>query len=195
MARGQRAFRNHFLHRRREREQSQGVRDGGSVLPYPLADLLLGQSELLDELPVAVRLLQRSEILALQVLHQRDHQHLLVGQLAHDDRRGLTLQPFQGSPPTLAGHDLPPGARRTHDQWLQQAILPDRLRQLVEPGAREPRSGLERVRGDRGERYLPLRSALGLFQVFLQQGPEPFSESCVRLSHARIPLSPRRHAR
>ena len=59
------------LDRRRELQEPQGVRDRGAALADPGRDVVVGEREVLDELLVGRRLLERVELLALDVLDDR----------------------------------------------------------------------------------------------------------------------------
>ena len=71
VAGGQLAVGHEVLDRRRELEQAQGVGDRRAALADPLGDLLLGELEVLDQLLVGRGLLERVEVLAVEVLDQR----------------------------------------------------------------------------------------------------------------------------
>ena len=89
---------------RRARSSSRSVLATVDAGPAdPRGDLLVGVAELVDELPVGERGLDRVEVLALEVLDERELELLVVGELA-DDRRD----------PLQAGRDRRPagGARR-----------------------------------------------------------------------------------
>ena len=87
------------LDRRIEVEEPQGVGDGRASPADPGRDRLVAVAEHIDELPVGKGGLDRVEVLALEVLDERELQLLVVGELA-DDR----------GDPVQAGRDR--GARR-----------------------------------------------------------------------------------
>ncbi len=73
-----------------EVQQAERVRDGRAGLADALGDPLLRQAELVDELAVGERLVDRIEVRALDVLDERDLELIAVGQLA--DERGDPLE-------------------------------------------------------------------------------------------------------
>ncbi len=94
----------------RQLEQAQGVRDRGPALADPGGHLLVGELELLDELLVGRRLLERVEVGAVEVL---DHRLLeRRGVVEHSDERRDCGEagPAGGPPPALAGDELVPVA-------------------------------------------------------------------------------------
>ena len=66
------------LHLGRELQKADVVGDGGPVLPDPFAQLLLGEVTLLQQPVVADGDLDGVEVLAVDVLDERQLQHLLV---------------------------------------------------------------------------------------------------------------------
>ena len=75
-------------------------------------------------------LLERTEVLALQVLDQRDLDHLAVGDLADDDGDLVEGQPDGRLIAPLAGHDLEAPPSRPDDERLEDALLGNRGHQL-----------------------------------------------------------------
>src|SRR5258706_5883050 len=68
-------------------EGAEHVRDVRAALPHPLAELLLGQVVRLHEQLVGARRLDRVEVSALQVLHERELE-AIRDLLAYDRRDG-----------------------------------------------------------------------------------------------------------
>ena len=93
--------------RRRQPEQAQRVGDRRAALADPLGDLVVGQPEVLDQLLEGGRLLERREVLAVEVLDQRllDGADVVVGR-AHDRRDRRPAGPLGRPPPPLAGDQL-----------------------------------------------------------------------------------------
>ena len=54
-----------------------------------LGERLLRQPEVIDELPIRVGLLERTEVRPLEVLDERELELMLIGELAHDRRDAL----------------------------------------------------------------------------------------------------------
>ena len=95
-----------------EVQEPEGVRDGRALLADALGDFVLGQLEIVDQDPVGLGLLDRVQLLALEVLDERQLEELLVGDVP-DDRRDLVDAGALGRPPAaLAGDQLEPAVRR-----------------------------------------------------------------------------------
>ena len=100
----------------RQSEQPETVGDRAPILADPLGQLLLGPAELREQLLIGLGLLHRVQVLAEEVLDERQLQALGVRSLTHDG--GDPLEPSLAGrpPPPLAGDQLPAihrsGARR-----------------------------------------------------------------------------------
>ena len=75
VAHAERAVLHVALDRGRELEEPQHVRDGGPALADPVRDLVVGELEVLDQLLVRGRFLERVELFALDVLDDRLLEH------------------------------------------------------------------------------------------------------------------------
>src|SRR6185503_18578992 len=91
-----------------------------------LAELLLGMAEVGDQPTIGLRFLDRVQILALDVLDQRDFERLLVAEFADDG--GDFVQPgaLRRPPASLAGDNLETVAMGTDDDRLDDAAGLDR---------------------------------------------------------------------
>src|SRR5579864_4865491 len=122
-------------------EQPERLRHRDAVLAEPLGDLLVGQSEFIDQSAQSARFLDRVEVGALQILDQAEHQLLIVcGRRADDRGQGGQSGEPRGSPPTLAGDELVAIGQAADEDRLQHTMEPDRFGKLaerlgVEPGA------------------------------------------------------------
>ncbi len=160
VARGQHPRCDPPLHRRRKPEQSQGVADLWTTAADPAGQLLLGAGEVVEQLLVRGRLLQRVELRAVQVLQQRVPQQVVVGRVAHD--RGDPLEPClaRGPPAPLPGDELVAvGTGRPHHDRLQQPDLADRVDELAERLLVEDGPWLTRVGRDLTQRQLRISDA------------------------------------
>src|SRR5262245_30403030 len=126
------------LHRVGQREQAKGVGDGRPALSHPLRDLLLGETVHLDQLAIGLRLLERRQILALEVLDQRQLEALRRRRLPDDDWYLLEAGTLGSAEPTLAGDQLVAVRLAPDDQRLEQAMAPDGLGERVESVGIEP---------------------------------------------------------
>jgi hypothetical protein len=136
-------------HLGRELEQAERVGDGRAVLADALGDRVLGVPVLVAEALERACGLDRVQVLALQVLHQRRLERALRGELAHEDRDVLQPGPLRGSPAPLARDDLEAAGGALADQdRLEHSVLADRLRQLLQLGVVEACARLGAVRED-----------------------------------------------
>ena len=71
-----------------------------------LADIVLGMAVALDQLPIALRLLERVQILALDILDQRKLGHGRFVDLADNRRNRVELRPLRRAPAPLARDDF-----------------------------------------------------------------------------------------
>ena len=106
-----------------------------------LAERFLGVAIIVEQAAIGLRLLDRVEILALDILEQGDFERLGVAEIADDRRNFVQARLLRRAPAALAGDDLEAMAVRTHDDRLDHAARGDRLRQfgqrfLVEGSAR-----------------------------------------------------------
>ena len=89
MALGDAPLGDAVLDRRGEVEQAKRVGDGRAGPPDARGDLLVGEPEFVDQPAEAVRRLDRVEVLALEVLDERELELVAVGELADDRRDAL----------------------------------------------------------------------------------------------------------
>src|SRR5439155_14645234 len=137
-----------FLDRVREPEQPQRVGDGGTVLPDPRGELFLRQAMLLDQPLVRLRLLDRVEVLALDVLDQRQLEGLLLRDLPDHHRQLAQAGPLRRPPPPLAGDQHVAVVRAADDERQEHAFAADRLGQLLDVAFVEVAAGLVPVGPD-----------------------------------------------
>ena len=160
---GQLAAGDHPEHLLRELEQPQPVRDGRLRAADSLRDLAERELELVHERGVGARLLDRRQLLAGDVLDEREQERVAVVRLAYDGRQRREPRLARGTPAALAGDQLV-AARRTRpdDDRLQQTLLLDRAREAGRRLGLEAPARLARVRVDRVDgqvRELLLRRA------------------------------------
>jgi hypothetical protein len=158
----QRALVELALDGRRQSQQSQRVGDMAAALADCLGDLSLAVPELLHQAAVGLRLLERGQILALQILDERDLQDLGIAKRPDDDRHFVQSGALRRAPPPLAGDQLEfrsGGAGigdeiidqivdRPHQERLDDPLLADRLHKTVEFGFDKAPPRLERRRTD-----------------------------------------------
>ena len=137
------------------------------ALPTRSATLLLGQPELVDQLAVRERLLDRVEVRALDVLDERDLELVAVRELA--DERGDVVEARQAGGPhaALAGDELVAVERLGDEHRLEHAVLADARGELLERlrrpcgGAAGAGSGATRASGTSTSRRRRCVSAAG----------------------------------
>jgi hypothetical protein len=156
VAHGQAALVHEPLDRRWQLQQAQRVRDRYPAAPDLCCHGVVGEPEVLDELLVGGGLLERVEVVPVQVLDERVFQRGGVVGLAHQRRNGLEPHPPGGAPPPLPRDDLVPVVDGTNENRLQHADLADRVgerpeRLLVEVVPRLEAVGADRRRGERLE--------------------------------------------
>ena len=134
-----------------EAERVGDRRPGSTDLP---GDVLLGQPELLVELPEGVRFLDRVEVLALDVLDECELELLAIGELA--DHRGNSLESGEASglDAALTGDDPVAVERLGDEDRLEDAVVGDARSERLEVGVLDVAPGLVRVDPDLAERDL-----------------------------------------
>ena len=149
-------------------EEADQVRDRRAAAAQPPRQLLLAETQILDQRRAGARLVHGVEVLARHVLDQRGLQALRLG-LVPDDRGHRLQAGLPGRPPAaLAGDQLVATvAQRADDQRLDDA----RVGHETRPGVLIE-SGPKRVRGWRGLRRIELHrqlAQLGLARRALRQ--------------------------
>ena len=128
---------------------------------YLFGQFFVRGAEVVQQLLIGGRLLQRVELLPVQVLHQRVAEHVVVPGGPHDGRDMGQLSALR-CPPAAFPHDqfVPPGASFADDNRLQQAHFPDGVGQLVQGLLVEHLAGLTGIGGNRRDRqFLEVRAA------------------------------------
>ena len=106
MALGQPAVGDRRLDAGRQVEQAKRVGHRRSGTTDPCRDLVLAEPELVDQLPIGVGRLERIEILALEVLDERELELIAIGELPDDRRDPLEAGCLGGAEAALAGDQL-----------------------------------------------------------------------------------------
>src|SRR5215470_13834569 len=111
--------------------QAQQIGDRAAGAADRLSRGLVGESELLDQPLQALRFLERVEILALDVLDQREGEGSLIGDRADERGDFLESRALRGAPAPLAGYYfIPPSLDRPYEDRLHHALRLDRFGKL-----------------------------------------------------------------
>ena len=111
------------------------------------ATSVLREAVFLHERLVPSGLLERVQVLALQVFNERELHDLAFGKIAHHGGHFLHAGHAGGAPAPFPGHDLVAAAdQRPHQQRLQHAVLGNGLGQLGEGSVVEVLARLRAVR-------------------------------------------------
>ena len=148
MARGELPRLDLGFHGLRQGEQAERIGHRGTALADPLGGLLLREPVLVDQVPVCFRLLERAQVLALEVLDQGQLEALRGSGLPYHDRHPVEAGPLCRSQASLTGDQLVPIPRSADDQGLQEAVAPDRVGERGERLLVEMTPGLVGIRHD-----------------------------------------------
>jgi hypothetical protein len=99
---------------------------------YELGDIFLGMTVPIDQLAIALCLLDRVQVLTLDVLDQRNLGRSRIVDLANDRGNGVKPGALRSSPPALAGDDLKAVTMRTKQDRLQDAPFRNRVGEFVD---------------------------------------------------------------
>src|SRR5215472_7351362 len=167
-----------------------------AALANRLGEVSLAAAKFLHQPAIGLRFLERRQVLTLQVLDQRDFERFGIGDRANDDRDLVQSEALCGAPPPLTGDKLEVhllAGQRPHEQWLQDALLANRLGERFELGLGEPPPRLKYSRPDQLDRNATLpRGVDGCDAVRLtEQRREAAAEltPCRALAHrAAVPV-------
>src|SRR5882724_6050478 len=106
MADGELTVADEILDGQGQLEQAEGIGDCGAAFADFGGDFFLFKLKLLDELSVALRFLHRIEVLALEVLNEREFQDSSVVGFANDDRDFGQAEQLGCSPAAFASNEL-----------------------------------------------------------------------------------------
>ncbi len=120
-------------------------------MPTRAGGLVLGEMKLLDQPVIGVSLLDRVEVLALDVFHERPLEHLVVADGPDHDRDLRKPGPTGGPQAALSGDELEAGVGFADDQRLEDSLLADRGGELLQLILGELTAGLEPIRADQAD--------------------------------------------
>ena len=176
--------------RLRQVEQAQQVRHRRARAADGLRSLLVRELEFADQARERERLLERVQVLALDVLDEGERDGVLVVDAPQHRRDLVQARHLRGAPAALAGDDLVAlrlarrrRADRAHDDRLDDALGLDRVREvrerfLAHVHARLVLAARQEVHGDLQEllarrRRARLRPRLGFAEQRLEPAPQP----------------------
>jgi hypothetical protein len=141
---------------------------------------------LLRQLVECLGLLERRQVLALEVLHQRQLHHFRIADLADDHGDVAKADLDGGVIPPLAGDDLVAVPARPYDQRLDDALLGDRgheLGQVAHDLPRLLRIRVEELDRDEPADRIPRGAGQRLNVMFVMPHSQRIRQSALR--HAR----------
>ncbi len=128
-------------------EQPHSVRDVGAAASNPLGQDDAGHAQVVEQDGERSGLLDRAEVLADDVLDQRELERPgLVKRVVDEGRDGRLAREFGGAPPALSRDQLIAILDRPDDDRLQDPALPDRVRQRRQRRLIEALARLSRIR-------------------------------------------------
>jgi hypothetical protein len=139
--------------------------------------------EFFHQAAIALGLLERGEILALDVLDEGDLEGVAIVELLDDDRHFMKLRELRGAPAPLAGDDLVGVGSlgmAAHEERLQHALLADRVgkraqRVVIEAAARLKPSRPQQLDRDGLRRALPIMRR-DILALLAEQRGKPAAE-------------------
>src|ERR1700736_945100 len=117
----------------------------GTITPNTLSDGLLGHPQRLYKPPIGFGFLHWVQIFSLYVLDQSKLQEFVIGNIPNHSRHPGKASQLGRSPAPLTGHDLVAGTQAPEKKWLNDAVLPDGLREFFEPLVVESGTRLQRI--------------------------------------------------
>ena len=132
MADGELAFGEEALEVVGQVEEAHRVGHRGARLADTLRDVFLLHLEFAGQADVAGPFLDRVEVLALKVLDEGHLEDLAVGRLALDHRHGRNPELGAGPPAAFPGDEFHLAVDGADDERLDDPVLADRLKKLVE---------------------------------------------------------------
>ena len=184
------ALQQGLLHAAGRFQQPERVGYRDTALTHPPRHLILCEPEFLGQLAVGHGLLQRVQIGPLEVLHQRQLQHLAGGHVLHDDGDLGQSGQSRSTPASLTCDQLISIERPVDDEWLNNPVFFDRGGQFHQILIPNGRSRLMRIWGNRSKGYLdhPLRCRSRFLGSSRDQCLQTSAQSTLACCH----LSPQR---
>ncbi len=115
-------FSDELLNVRGKPQEPEEVRNCGSVFSRATSDLFVAEAQVFDEAVKRVGGFNRSEVLTLNVLNQRDFEQLLICKILNDNRYFREASQLRCPPAPLASHKLVPILVPPHDERLDDPL-------------------------------------------------------------------------
>ena len=144
----ERALLDERTHRLGQLQQAQQIADRRAGASDRLRRLLVRHLKLIDEARQSARFLQRIQVLALNVLDERNGDCRLIGNLADNGWDLGKARQLRRTPTPLTGNDLVAPRRairrlqRSYDDRLDDALRANRIRKLLQSLRAHIRAGL-----------------------------------------------------
>lgn len=130
MAGREASFFQKVLYRLLKFEQANGIGDRGAVLSAALRDLFLREAEFIGQALEGPRLLNRVQILALKIFHERHFQRHFVANVANDGGNTRKCGSLRRSPSAFACNQLEASADPANNDRLNDTARPDGASEL-----------------------------------------------------------------
>jgi hypothetical protein len=132
MADGESAVADVGLEFRWESKKAEGIGDDDAAFADTDGGVFLGKFELVDELSVALGLLDGIEVFALEILDQGEFEGgAIIGLTDHHGDFG-EAEELSGAPAAFAGDEFVTAGRGTHDKGLDDAAFADGIGEFVQ---------------------------------------------------------------
>jgi hypothetical protein len=142
-------------------EQTKGVGDGRAGSPDARGDLLVREAEIVDQLAKALGSFDRIEVLALQVLDERELELRSLVEVANERGDSLETGVERSPNAALTGDQLIAIDRLSDEDGLEHAVLADARRERGHLGRVEMSPRLLWVRSDAHDRDLDCATLAG----------------------------------
>ena len=106
MASGDAAFFDEFLNGRLEAKETETIGDGGTIFSGALGGLFLREVKFLGEALEGMGLLDRIQIFALEIFHQRHLDGHFLGHVANHDGNATESGALRCTPTTFSSNQL-----------------------------------------------------------------------------------------
>ena len=181
MSCGEGAFLDRRLYVGRQPQKPDHGSDYSSIFTYPLGHNFLRKSKPLNEFQVCLALLDRIQLLPLDVFDQGKFEEFFVRHLTDNRRYTAKLSPLRRPPTPFTGDDLVTVVDATNYNRLHNPILADRLCQLlklkvVKAGTRLLRVWLDEIKVDLVVSWFAYRQ-----NFFAEQGVKPRPSVCLAI--------------